>query len=89
MTHERDKSGRCCPELDTKLWDEKIHVWKNKPFIMDTIPEFFHIPLPWMFGKAVGKMWELAQKAGAAPEIAPKCAKAYGHNYCVAFAEVA
>lgn len=161
MTHEKE---HCCSELDTKLWNEKTHIWKDKPFIRDTIPELFHIPLPWMFGRSVHKMWKLAEEAGAAPEMkdfilmsydpspwkselymtvakevpgadnvklsgtfmskvfdgpyndvpkwlkefeeylkkrgksakkyyfyftyCPKCASAYGHNYCVAFAEI-
>ena len=51
----------CCPKFDPQPWDEKTHVWKNKPFIRETIPQIFHMPLPWMFGGAVTKMWNLAQ----------------------------
>jgi len=163
VTHGKDKD-HCCPELDTKRWNEKTHNWNNKPFIRQSIPELFHIPLPWMFGGAVHKMWEMAKEAGAAVEnkdfilmsydpspwkselymtvtkeipgadnvklsgtfiskvfdgsynavpkwieefdkylsghgkkakkyyfyftYCPKCVKAYGHNYCVAFAKV-
>ncbi len=164
MTHGEDKE-RCCPELDTKHWDEKTHQWHNRPFIRESIPEFLHIPLPWMFSGAVQKMWKMARTAGATVEnkdfvlmsydpspwkselymtvakevpgannvklsgtfiskvfdgpynavpkwigefekylskqnkkaikyyfyftYCPKCSKAYGHNYCVAFAQVA
>ncbi|OGC12291.1 hypothetical protein A3K48_07555 [candidate division WOR-1 bacterium RIFOXYA12_FULL_52_29] len=59
----------CCPKFDPQPWDEKTHVWKNKPFIRETIPQIFHMPLPWMFGGAVTKMWNLAQKSGAAPAM--------------------
>jgi hypothetical protein len=154
----------CCPEFDPKPWEGKIHKWKDKPFIKDSVPQFLHMPLPWMVGKAISRMWKKAQEAGADPDIkdflllaydpspwkselfmattkevpgtenvrlsgtflskvfdgpfnsvpkwieemdefvsskgkktkryyfyfttCPKCAKRYGHNYCVAFAEV-
>jgi hypothetical protein len=162
MTHDQDKE-HCCPQLDTARWNEKTHVWKDKPFIKGSIPALFHMPWPPMVGKLVGKLWKMAQDAGADPELkdflllaydptpfksefymsvtkeipgaenvklsgtfiskvfdgpynvvpkwikefdeylrsqgktakkyyfyfcyCPKCAKAYGHNYCVAFAK--
>ncbi len=64
MTHEKE----CCPKFDPEPWDEKTHVWKNKPFIRDTIPQFLHMPLPWMIGKMITKLWKMAGDAGAAPD---------------------
>jgi hypothetical protein len=163
MTHHNENNEHCCPELDTTLWNEKTHVWQEKPFIKGSIPALFHMPWPPMVGKLVGKMWKMAQEAGADPEMkdflllaydptpfksefymtvtkevpgaenvklsgtfiskvfdgpynavpkwvkefdeylksqgksakkyyfyfcyCPKCAKSYGHNYCVAFAQ--
>ena len=69
MTHEKDSSGHCCPELDTTLWNEKAHVWQDKPFIKGSIPALFHMPWPPMVGKLVGKMWKMAQEAGADPQL--------------------
>lgn len=161
---QNTKETRCCPEFDKMPWDGITHQWQDKPFIKETIPTFFHMPWPPMIGKMMGRMWEKARKAGAAPDMndfiamatdptpfksefymavtksvpeaenvklsgtfmtkvfdgpygdvpkwikemdawlnvqgkkakkyyfyftsCPKCAKAYGHNYAVAFAEV-
>lgn len=160
MTHGNE---HCCPELDTARWNEKTHVWKDKPFIKGSIPALFHMPWPPMVGKLVTRLWKMAQEAKADPKLddflllaydptpfksefymtvtkevpgadnvklsgafiskvfdgpynaapkwvkefdqylksqgktcikyyfyfcyCPKCAKAYGHNYCVAFAQ--
>lgn len=164
MTHYDEKKEHCCPELDVARWDEKTHLWKDKPFIRGSIPALFHMPFPPMVGRLVGKLWKMAQDAKADPPLddflllaydptpfksefymtvtkqvpgadnvrlsgtfisrvfdgpynavpkwyadfekylsdkgkkakkyyfyftyCPKCAKAYGHNYCVAFAQV-
>ena len=42
---------------------------EDKTFIMETIPEFMHMPFPPMIAKAMGRMWKMAQDAGAAPEL--------------------
>lgn len=57
------KEEVCCPKFNPKKWDKKTFVWKDKPFIMETIPTLFHIPLPPMIGKKITKMWEIANKA--------------------------
>ena len=62
-------SEQCCPEFDPKPWDEKTHLWKNKPFIKDTIPQLFHMPWPPIIGRMVQRQWEKAEKAGAAPKL--------------------
>ncbi|MFH1387230.1 MAG: hydrolase [bacterium] len=69
MTHQKDSSGHCCPEFNTVPWQEKTHVWKDKPFIKGSIPAFFHLPWPPMVGKLVEKMWKMAREASAAPEM--------------------
>jgi hypothetical protein len=69
MSREKDANGRCCPRFNPEPWDGKTHIWTNKPFIKDSIPQFLHIPLPPMVGRCMGRMWEAAQKAKAAPDI--------------------
>jgi len=59
------KEAECCAKFDPTGWEKKTHVWKNKLFVKDSIPQFFHMPIPWMFGKAIGRMWELAKNAKA------------------------
>jgi hypothetical protein len=59
----------CCPPFDPALWDNKTHIWIDKLFIRDSIPQLFHFPLPWMVGKVITRLWEKAQDAGAAPDI--------------------
>lgn len=59
----------CCPEFDPSRWDQKKHEWSNKLFLKDSVPEFFHIPLPSTYGKVITRMWQKANDAGAAPEV--------------------
>jgi len=59
----------CCPKFDPKPWEEKTHNWNNKPFVRETIPQIFHIPIFWMYGAAVTRMWKRVQEAGAAPDM--------------------
>lgn len=53
----------CCPKFNPEKWDEKTFIWKNKPFIKESIPTLFHIPFPPMIGKKITKMMDLADKA--------------------------
>ncbi len=53
------KKEECCPKFNTKKWDKKTFVWKDKLFIKETIPTFFHIPFPPMIGKKITKMMKL------------------------------
>lgn len=57
----------CCPVFNPLPWDEVTHSWSEKPFIMETIPQFMHMPLPGVYGKAVGRLWETAKKCGITP----------------------
>ncbi len=63
------QSIECCPKFDPTPWDEKTHIWKDKPFIRETLPQLFHMPLPWMVQRMVSRMWKKAQDAGAAPAM--------------------
>lgn len=69
MTQETSQSEICCPQFDPSIWDDKTHVWNDKLFIQDNIPQIFHIPLPSMVGKVMERMWNAAKQAGAAPEL--------------------
>jgi len=66
MSH-KDEQGKdiCCPEFDPSIWDDKTHQWKDKMFISDTIPQFMHMPLPFMFARTVGRMGKKIQDAKA------------------------
>lgn len=68
MTHA-EKDRECCPAFEPEPWDYRTHEWVNKPFIRDHIPQLFHMPLPSMMGKVIGRMWKKAQDAGAAPDM--------------------
>jgi len=70
MTTQEQAAKPCCPPFDPSLWDGKEFVWKDKLFIKGSIPLFFHIPWPPMIGRLMKKMWDKAQAAGAAPELA-------------------
>lgn len=72
MTQENpvlEESEACCPEFDRSPWDNKKHVWSDKLFLKDSVPELFHIPLPSMYGKVITRMWKKANDAGAAPDL--------------------
>lgn len=53
----------CCPKFIPEKWDHKTHHWDHKPFVKETIPTLFHLPLPSMIGKKVAKMWKLIEAA--------------------------
>ena len=61
--------NQCCPKFDPKPWEEKTHIWKDKLFIKESLPQFFHIPFPPMVGRMIQRLWKKAQDAKAAPEI--------------------
>jgi len=64
MTKETQEP-ECCPKFDPKPWEGKTHVWKEKRFIKDSIPQFMHIPWPPMIGEVIGRMWDAARSAKA------------------------
>jgi hypothetical protein len=61
--------SECCPPVDPIQWENKIHHWKNKLFIRETVPQVFHIPLPGYVRSVTTKLWKQAREAGAAPGI--------------------
>ncbi len=62
------QNEECCPEFNPDKWNEKSFKWKDKPFIKESIPTFFHIPIPSMIGKKVKKMNDLVVASKAEPE---------------------
>jgi hypothetical protein len=58
----------CCPKFDTTLWDGKTSVWKDKPFIKESIPVLFHIPWPPMIGRLMTRMATKLMLVNAMPE---------------------
>jgi hypothetical protein len=67
MNNQNKQSDVCCPEFNPKLWDEKTHYWKGKPFIKDVVPQLFHMPLPGAMNRIITRMWNRIQEAGATP----------------------
>jgi len=63
-----ENEAQCCPPFDPAPWDEKEITWQDKLFIKEGIPQFMHIPLPGVFGKAVGRMWGKIEAADARPD---------------------
>jgi hypothetical protein len=49
--------------------DNRINVWDKKPFIMDYVPQLFHIPLPFSFKRALMRMWQKVHVATVSPEM--------------------
>src|SRR5512133_1381865 len=69
MSTNSNETAECCPKFDPAPWDQKTHEWKEKLFIQDSIPQFFHMPLPSTMGKVIGRMLKKAEEAGASPEV--------------------
>jgi len=69
MTHKQKPNDECCPKFDPALWQEKEVTWTDKQFIKESIPLFFHMPLPWMVGKSVARMWKKIKDAKADPDM--------------------
>lgn len=53
----------CCPEFDPQLWDHKTVMWKDKPFICDTVRTVFYMPLN--FGSIIKRLDKACRGAGA------------------------
>ena len=60
-----NQNDECCPVFDVNKWDKKTFNWDNKLFIKESIPTFFHMPLPSMISKKMTRVWTLAETAGA------------------------
>ena len=60
------KEEDCCPRFNPKKWDKKTFNWKDKKFIKETIPTFFHIPSIKTISKKIEGMGDLIRKSDAA-----------------------
>lgn len=60
-----NKDEVCCPPFDPKLWDEKEVVWKDKLFVVGSMPQILHIPFPGAFEKTVKDLWAKIEAANA------------------------
>lgn len=65
--HDRSQQRECCPEFDSKSWDDKTHNWESKHFIKESIPLLFHMPFPPMIRKKIMKMWKMAEESKTVP----------------------
>lgn len=66
--HQPKDADVCCPVFDPVPWDGVSHQWTDKLFLCDSVPQFFHMPLPGIYGKTISRMWDTATKLGIAPE---------------------
>lgn len=55
----------CCPRFNTAPWDGKMHVWQEKLFVKNTIPQFLHMPLPGFYGRTIQRMRAAIENANA------------------------
>ena len=69
MTNQTSSEAICCPKFDPAPWDKKTHVWKEKPFITGSLPQIFHMPLPWVVGKVITGLWKQAKDSNATPDM--------------------
>jgi len=51
----------CCPKFNQEKWDEKTFDWDHKQFIKESVPTFFHIPLPPLIAKKIKNMMKMAE----------------------------
>jgi len=65
MTTQNQKvqSTGCCEPFDSKPWEDKTIVWKDKLFVKDHVTSFLHIPIN--VGSKVVKNMELITKVQA------------------------
>jgi hypothetical protein len=64
MSQDTAANECCCPPCDTEKWNEKTHVWREKPFISGNVAQIFHIPLN--VGRAIRSLWSKTTDAKAA-----------------------
>jgi hypothetical protein len=58
-----NQNKECCPKFNPAKWDQKTYNWNNKPFIKETVPTLFHIPLPLTIGRKIPKMCKMIEDA--------------------------
>ena len=59
------KNDICCPKFDPNIWDERTTIWEDKMFVTESVPQFLHMPLPGVYGKAITKMITAIEGANA------------------------
>ena len=59
-----NQEKQCCPKFNPEKWDGKTHEWNDKPFIKETMPTLFHMPLPSVIDKKITGMCKLMEDAG-------------------------
>ena len=47
----KGEDRECCPKLDRKDWDKKLHTWKDKVFYTAHYKTIFYVPIG--FGKVI------------------------------------
>lgn len=62
------KTDICCPKFNPEPWDKTTREWTEKPFLVTTIPQFFHMPLPFVYGKAIKRLFALAEHDNILPD---------------------
>jgi hypothetical protein len=63
MNDQTIKLTGCCEPFNSKPWQDKEIVWKDKIFVKDHVINFLHIPLN--FGRKVIKNMKLIEMANA------------------------
>jgi len=63
------KEDVCCGKFDPALWDERKVTWEDKTFVTKSVPQFLHMPLPGVYGKAITALMTAVDNANARPEI--------------------
>lgn len=58
-----NENKECCPKFNPEKWDKKAYNWDNKPFIKETVPTLFHMPLPQIVGKKIIKMCKMMEES--------------------------
>lgn len=102
MTHENTDSNTCCPKFDPSSWKSELYMTVTKEIPGAENVKLSGIYLSKVFDgpyNAVPKLLKEMEKYVSSKgkktkkyffyfKTCSKCAKIYGHNYTVAFAQV-
>lgn len=61
-----NSNNACCPKFNPEKWDGKTFVWSDKLFVKDSLPTFFHIPLPGMIDKKITRLCKAIENSNMA-----------------------
>jgi len=61
--NQLDQQQECCPRFDPEPWENIIHEWDNKRFIIEKVRTLFFAPIN--FGKVMTKIDKMVKNAGA------------------------